>query len=218
MSEHEFDSFRVGQRQMSAGNFNNMVDALYTGQDRLQNKFTSTATNQIYIKNGAEADLETYSVLQVDTVAQNLQEPQSLQQFKSKILVEGIVPVVPDGYTPDSTNRICVLQAPAMDGGYAKGIISGPVQVQVDIQDASHDWADFSDGVTANLISGVTGSAYIVDRAEDSGVVWCLVWLNAHHHAASHNPLTDLSGGWDLQDQGTVGGNPATGVKITIKT
>jgi len=148
-------------------------------------------------------------------------ETGKLAWFKANNLYELQVPLAIDGYTHsavDRGNTVAVLKHSLINNQWGEVKTAGLVQCQVDIVDGAHDWAGVAEGNTTNLVSDVTGSAYIMNKPSGTGIKWCQVLLNAHHHAASNNPQTDLSSGWNLQNQGDIDGAPATGTKLQVIT
>jgi len=208
-------TFTAGQGQISARGMNAMVDAINANQNQI---FTGSPANNVttaWAKNSTGNDLDVFDVVGLNGSVQDPTITYEDIAFKKAIVFDAIKPVYTvANYTPSSTdsgNKHGVVLYPAAADQLALVTFSGQCQVQIDIQDAAHEWATVDNDNTSNLISGVTGEHYISYKQADTGIVWCLVWLNAHHHAASHNPQTNLSSGWDLQNQGTVDGSPATG-------
>ena len=214
-------TFRAGQRQISASGMNSMVDAINANQNQIYRGEQANNVTTAWAKNSTGVTLDAFGVVGLNGSEQDPTATYQDVAFKKAIVFDAIKPVTSAGYTPasgDSGNKHGIVLYPAAAGQIALVTFAGQCQCQIEINDATHEWATVENGTTGNLVSGVTGEHFISYKQANSGTVWCIVWLNAHHHAASDNPLTDLSSGWDLQNQGTVSGDPATGVKITINT
>ena len=220
MNSSNLPEFRKGQRSISAGEMNNLVRTVESLQAQVANLNQFMGLNTAIAYNKTGSDLDMFSVVVMKAIRNDPATDEGLFNFKRKYIYEVQVPLEIDGYTHDYNsmgNTVGVLIEPCANESAAKVIISGPIQVQVDIVDEAHEWADPYEFDSTQMRSGVTGSAYILSKEEGTGTKWCQVILNAHKHAPSYNPFTAL-GTWDLQNQGEMDGEPATGVKFSIVT
>jgi len=220
MNSSNLPEFRKGQRSISAGEMNNLVRTVESLQAQVANLNQFMGLNTAIAYNKTGADLDMFGVVVMKAIRNDPATDEGLFNFKRKYIYEVQVPLEIDGYTHDYNsmgNTVGVLIEPCANESAAKVIISGPIQVQVDIVDEAHEWADPYEFDSTQMRSGVTGSAYILSKEEGTGTKWCQVILNAHKHAPSYNPFTAL-GTWDLQNQGEMDGEPATGVKFSIVT
>ena len=78
---------------------------------------------------------------------------------------------------PTGAGKTVLLETIA-DNGYGLACVSGSTIVQIDVADeTAADLADIGDGVSANLVTGTTGSARVLWRAGGTGVQWALVHM-----------------------------------------
>ena len=114
-----------------------------------------------------------------------MQIPQATNEneFYNNILLDGVSPVL-----ADHCGKFVVCVDPIKDGRIGECIMSGLIQVQVDMIDADDNWCDVK-ASSANLSSYGAGSAQIIHKPAGTGVQWCLVQLGK-----SYGPATRYRG------------------------
>jgi hypothetical protein len=115
--------------------------------------------------------------------------------------------VIMEGHTPDideDRNDFGVILEGTEGTGeeIVRCLRTGIVQAYINMRDAEDRWVEVKDGDITQFNSSVTGMGKIMYVQDGTGSLKRgLVWLNSHHMGMRDDPLTDLSGGWDQEDQ-----------------
>lgn len=148
----------------------------------------------IKVKNESGRALSRFSVLGLSApIFLPTKEPSArLDAFKREVSFRGTV--------PDSAHvgKFCILLDPLDVGRIGRAFVSGVVQVEVDVTDATHTCCDISDDVTTNLVSmSEGGSAEILwfesqDEFEP-GVQWAVVRIGTNCRICCHSSSSSSS-------------------------
>ena len=167
---------------INAHDWNSFLDAVewvrdQQGSGTKAGKKTGIARSSTIVKvrNSTGIALDQFHVVGIDLQGYLFNPATFLGEFKRKPTF--------DGKFPDCTKHvgrfgICVDPiGTGAPGNVGDVVISGVVQVQIDIQDTAHEYADIYDGVSDRLTSVSEGSAQILSVQSGLGLKWALVRL-----------------------------------------
>lgn len=133
----------------------------------------ATGTTVVYMRNagGSGDDCPRYGVLGIDGVA--IDHANNADQFLNQIVLDG---VIPDG-DPDTghVGKFAIALEPIAAGDVGRVVVSGVVQVQINVIDASDKFADIADGDNTQLESTTSGAARILWKESGTGTKWAVV-------------------------------------------
>jgi hypothetical protein len=143
---------------------------------------SSSIGKRLLVLNNSGTDCNRFGILGVD----GMQIPQATNEneFYNNILLDGVSPVL-----ADHCGKFVVCVDPIKDGRIGECIMSGLIQVQVNMVDADDNWCDIKAATFDKLESYGAGSAQIIHKPSGTGVKWCLVNL-----AQSYGPATMYRG------------------------
>jgi hypothetical protein len=125
----------------------------------------------VLVKNGTGDDLGRFAVLTLGDPL--ILHSDSADGFAERVTFAGDTP---DADTP---GKFCITIEPIADGDCGRAVVMGAIQVQIDVTDADHKFADVSDGDTDKLKSGGSGAAQIIWKETGTGTKWAIVRLGA---------------------------------------
>lgn len=161
----------------------------------------SAPRGTVYVQNNSGTLVERFGVLGVDGVV--VDHATNDAEFLRRVLLAGNEPAI-------ETHRgnFVVCLEPIDDGNVGRCAVVGLVQVQVDVIDALHGYADIKDADLAKLQSSGGGSARIVWKEAGTGTKWALVALGEpgggvrlRVHTVSNDYLVCHT--WDGTTEGT---------------
>jgi hypothetical protein len=152
----------------------------------------------VTVRNDSGGDRDRFDVLAIgDPIIDNTDNE---AEFLNRVTFLGLLP-----YTSLHKGRFVVLLEPIADGGLGKAVVSGVVQVHIDVSNADHQFADVTNADATKLTSGHTG-AEILWKETGTGTVWGIVHVRARapvgkarwirfelQEDLNHDPLSDLS-------------------------
>lgn len=136
---------------------------------------SASSATVVRVKNTTGALLPRGSVLRISGSIRAA----SSAEWRNAIELQGAAPA--SGHA----GRFVVLREHAPAGGLAEATAAGVCQVDVKMDSASHRFADLEAGRTDRLVSGETGSAFILWAAGTSGVQKAIVRLLGPSSAAA---------------------------------
>ena len=222
--------FKAGDafRGLPTSTWNQFVQAseiVLTGQldrgGRARGKSGPQAT-VVYVKNNTESDVGWYGILGIDGPL--FSDTDNLNEFQARVMFTASTPAED---THEGMFVVCIEPIPA--GQIGRAVVSGAVQVQVDVKDADHTFAEITDADLTKLTSATSGSARILWKAPGTGTKWAIVRLGDAHvrgrlWANSKERWHNLSA--DADPAGTILCNPCidedgygvdTDTEITLK-
>jgi hypothetical protein len=128
----------------------------------------------ILIQNDTGSALQANQVVGLNNPIFQPVGDERLQTFRQIIGMQGVIPSV-----PDHTGLFAVTLEPIPSECIGQAVVSGPVAVMIDVQDADDQWADVAGGITGHLTSGPSGSAQILWKQAGTGPLWAIVRLGA---------------------------------------
>lgn len=157
---------------INSGVWNSCIDAARAQRNRHQSRMfepgeTFRQGSIIRVKNGSGAGLLRSSVLGV--TAPLILPGDNLEVFQNEVLFGAAAP------SATSPGRFVILIEPIGNGNIGRAMIAGVCQVKVNIVNAAHIWCECATGVTANLVSGATGSSELIWQESGLGVKWAVV-------------------------------------------
>jgi hypothetical protein len=115
-------------------------------------------------------------------------------QFKTDPVLKGITP------TDDHNGKFAILIEPLPANAIGRAVLSGVWCVEINVTDEDHEYADVSDG-SHYLMSGVAGSAQILDKASGTGLQWAHIRLGCKRHQARWIEfVVNAAGGFSTTD------------------
>jgi len=138
---------------------------------------SSSIGKRLLVLNNSGTDCNRFGILGVD----GMQIPQATNEneFYNNILLDGVSPVL-----ADHCGKFVVCVDPIKDGRIGECIMSGLIQVQVNMVDADDNWCDIKAATFDKLESYGAGSAQIIHKPSGTGVKWCLVQLGKSYGPA----------------------------------
>lgn len=164
-------------------------------------------TSIVLVRNDSGATVARNGVLGISGVI--ITHTNHANEFLHRVTLTGVDPVL-----ATHQGKFVVLLEPLGDGKIGKGVVSGVVQVKIDIHDTGHMFADIQDDTTANLESRAVGSARIlyieppVGTLPATGVHWCVVDLGVE------DPQRPF--GVTVAKDGGVAGSPVVGTAAAV--
>lgn len=147
----------------------NANTAVKRTRERKQNRRYSGI---VFVKNNTGAGLDKYSIVGLD--GSIISHDDNDQEFLNRITLSGVTP------TSNYAGKFAVLLQAVPDGAQCAAMVSGTVQVQINIINVNHKFADIgAETETENLESMPTGSSRILSDIAATGVQWCIVALQA---------------------------------------
>jgi len=154
--------------------YNAFVDAALDYQQRKQNSGARTGGSvprgTIYVRNQSGAAVGRFAVLGIDSPS--ILPSVSEEGFQNHLILDGVAPVV-----GTHEGRFVITAEPIAAGEMGQGYASGVCQVQVDVGDEDHQFADITDADPTKLTSGTSGAAQILWKEAGTGTVWAIVRL-----------------------------------------
>jgi len=138
---------------------------------------SSSIGKRLLVLNNSGTDCNRFGILGVD----GMQIPQATNEneFYNNILLDGVSPVL-----ADHCGKFVVCVDPIKDGRIGECIMSGLIQVQVNMVDADDNWCDIKAATFDKLESYGAGSAQIIHKPSGTGVKWCVVQLGKSYGPA----------------------------------
>lgn len=127
-------------------------------------------TGIIRIKNASGADRARFEVLGIDNVL--ITPTDNLEEFKQRVLLNGSTPAT------GGEGKFAVLLEPIRSNEIGRAVAAGLTAVQINMTDSAHKFAEISDGDTAKLVSGTTGSARIMWAESGTGTKWAIIRID----------------------------------------
>lgn len=122
----------------------------------------------VLVRNDSGAAVARYGILGIDDVI--ITPTANLDEFKQRVALSGVTP------TTDHADSFVVLLEPLGDGVIGQAVVSGAVQVQIDIVAESDTTCEAANGDSQKLKSG-GGSCRILWKESGTGTKWAVVRL-----------------------------------------
>jgi hypothetical protein len=166
---------KVGSGQplnIPAATFNAFIDAAEYVRRQQQRQTVDPLVNLttvgiVPIRNSSGADRSRFDVLGITGIVWTPTD--NLDGFKNQPVLVGAAP------TATELEKFVVLQEPVANGKIGRGLLVGATPVQIDIKDATDDYADVISGDATKLRSQPYGSAWIAYKESGTGVKWAFV-------------------------------------------
>jgi len=162
-----------GQRlKIAAADYNAFVDAALDFQRRQQNNSSGvaqlTSRGTIRIRNTSGADAARFGVLGISAPA--ILPSTSLAGFQQNLVLDCVTPA-----TGTHEGKFVVLAEPIKNNSIGMAWIAGVCQVQINVIDAAHLFADVKNADATKLDSGVAGGAQILWKESGTGSKWAII-------------------------------------------
>lgn len=157
---------------IKAGTWNAFIDAAEDFRNRSRGIAATTTGSTpagILVQNISDADVARFGVLALTEPI--ISSADNLGEFQDRVAMQARAPEAGDA------GRWAVLAEPIKAGECGIATVAGLCQVQVEVTDASHQYAEMAVGQTDHLVSASSGSARIISKSAATGVVWCVVRL-----------------------------------------
>lgn len=165
-----------------AATWNTFIDAARDFLNRSQGIARSPVarapadTGLVLVRNDSGATVNRFGILGVDSIV--ISPTANLDEFKNHPVLSVVAPVVPD----HSENFVILTeplahQAAAADRTIGSAVIDGLAVVQVDVQNADHEFAVLVNAQSTKLKSAVSGPAQIIYKESGTGDKWAVVRL-----------------------------------------
>lgn len=153
---------------------------------------------ELWVVNKTGAKLKPFYVVGLRNANFDPDVSEELVEFERVVVMEGHTPDIDE----DRNEFGIILEGTEGTGDeIVRCLRTGIVQAYINVRDDEDKWTEVKDGDITQLNSSVTGMARIMWKQSGTGTKRGLVWLNAHHMGMREDPLTDLSSGWDQEDQ-----------------
>lgn len=154
------------------------------------------AGDGLAIENTSASDVDRFGILGIDGLV--FAPADDLDSFQSSFAMSGDTPA-----TANHLGKFAVCLEPIPAGEVGRGVIADLIQVQVDVVDEDHAFADVLDGDNAKLQSSTDGSARIFAKESGTGTKWAVVSLQSGAGGALPDPgslymVLQLQGSPDL--------------------
>jgi len=220
----ELKRVRPGERlRIPAAAYNAFVDAAAEfkrrkGDDSPQGGGGFFQNGIIPVQNTTGVFQDRFKILGVDVPI--FTPTDNLYEFCSRFSLKGVVPVA-----TTHVGKFAVLAEPADTNAVAMAFVAGVCPVQVNVTDATHNFAEVTPASTSSLTSGVTGSATILWKETGTGVKWAIVRFGQSSPVAtSVNPAVILPAAFETEaaqtDAWAITSQPAgtDGVQVRLQT
>lgn len=172
----------------SAAQHNAFVDMLIESRNRkLRGKAAGgldIETCVVRIQNTSEDDLDKYAVAGITGVL--FSRSDNREGFSTPILT------CDTPAAPDAVGHFAVSIEPIPAGTTGWAVVAGYTPVQINMTDATHTFADITDGDATQLTSAIIGSARILFVESGTGTKWALVRLANGAGAAGTTVISDV--------------------------
>lgn len=127
----------------------------------------------VLVKNSSGSDVARFGVLGISGVV--FTPTDSLPAFQDQVAFTGVTPT-----TASHKGKFLVCLDPISNGKVGRAWIAGVCQVDIDVTDASHLFADVKDSDRTKLASSGSGSARILYTPGGTGTKSCVVRFGNH--------------------------------------
>lgn len=128
----------------------------------------------ILVQNATNGALPIFSVLSLRGQAPLIAPSGNLQEFQNDVMLAGITPT-------GAGQPLAILLEPLGPGVIGEAVVSGAVQVQINVTSAGHSYATSINGDSAKLVSQADAAAAnvvpILWKESGTGVKWAVVML-----------------------------------------
>ncbi|HBR20282.1 MAG: hypothetical protein UV78_C0006G0010 [Parcubacteria group bacterium GW2011_GWA2_43_17] len=128
-------------------------------------------SSSVYIKNSSGSDAARFDVLGISDVVFSPADSDALPQFKNKVVLTGVIPTSVD----HAGGRFVICQEPIANGSIGSAFAHGVCQVQINVTDDTHKFADVKDSDHALLDSAASGAVSILWKESGTGTKWAVV-------------------------------------------
>jgi hypothetical protein len=125
----------------------------------------------VLVKNSSGSTVSRFGVLGISGVI--FTPSAALASFQNQVAFTGVTPT-----TADHKGKFLICLEPIANGKVGRAWIAGVCQVQVDVTDATHQFAEVKNSDRTKLSSGASGSARILYSPGGTGTKWCVVRIN----------------------------------------
>ncbi len=164
--------------QMTASLYNDMIDSVEEfknrtgpGRKKAPEKPYLKDSGIVFVKN-TSSNRRQFEVVGIVDALFDPSDSDTLPEFKQRPALEVDLPEC------EYVSRFAILLEPINENDVGRAVVSGLVQVCVDIQDESHEYADIKPCDPSCLMSYENGSAQILTREGGTGEQWCIVRLS----------------------------------------
>jgi len=150
--------------------WNKMLDAARANEARQHSVSRTLGTDlrgvPVLIRNDSGSDCGQYGILGISGCVFSPAD----DGFKQRLALTGVTPA-----TGAHEGKFAILAEPIAYQSIGPAIIDGTTICQVNITDASHEYADITDGDAAKLASAKSGPVQIIWSESGTGVKWAVV-------------------------------------------
>jgi len=218
-----FRKVQPGDRmRISADAYNAFVEAAQAYRDGRQGQGREIShqvrsSGIVRVRNDSGSAVGRFGVLGVDAPA--ITPTSSLSGFQNHLVLSCSTPA------SAHAGRFVVLLEPIPAGRIGRAMAGGVVQVQIDVTDSGHGFAEVKNSDPAKLASGATGSAVILWKESGTGTKWAIIRIGGGDKAGTANdPAVILPSSFETesaQSDTWDRANPPSGkdgVKVRLQT
>lgn len=155
----------------------------------------NTSSTRVLIRNagGSSEDVDWYGVLGIDGLA--VTKAENEDEFMGGIVLDGVTPEAEGSSSAGHSGKFAIVQQPIASGEIGVAVIAGATQVQINVTDADHKFADIKDGDNTQLESAASGSARILWKESGTGTKWAVVCIGASAPSTTMPVICTKDGG-----------------------
>gem|GEM_PF-2241186 len=168
-----FKKVRDGEKlRIPARTYNAMIDAAqdYANRksDRIQSGHSGAVpSNIVLVKNTSGVAVGRLCVLGISNSLISV----SSNQFKEQMAFVGVVPLT----ASHGSGRFVITVEPIAHNSLGRAIVTGVCQVQINVTDGNHSFADITNNDVTKLTSAETGPATILWKEAGTGTKWAVI-------------------------------------------
>ncbi len=162
--------------QIPASTYNLLMDMArdyLASKPTVGRRFYPESQTTVSIKNNTETDLNRFAILGIDNTI--ITPTANLNEFKSRQTLVGSLP----SSTTHASGKFAILAEMIVAGKIGQAYVSGTCQVQINITDESHAFADVKDDDATQLQSAASGPCSILWKESGTGTKWAIVRFGA---------------------------------------
>lgn len=157
--------------RIPARTYNAMIDAAEDYQNRKNRTHSESLdripSNVIYVKNESGAVVDRLNILGIS----NTLIGATSNYFKERVALSGVIPLAAN----HASGKFVITIEPIANNSMGRAIISGICQIQINVTDANHCFADITNNDVTKLTSAASGPATILWKEVGTGTKWAVI-------------------------------------------
>lgn len=122
----------------------------------------------VLVKNTSGSAVGRFEILGIDGVV--VEQTDNADEFYKRVALTAGSPS-----TSSHPGKFVITWEPIANNGIGRAYVTGVCQVQINVTDASHGYADVTNGDSTKLTSAVAGGAQILWKESGTGTKWAVV-------------------------------------------